>query len=48
MSTCLSRLGRRGEIGAAAAGEQLALGVVDLRFRGRELAAQPDHLAARR
>src|SRR4029077_18500065 len=35
------------EIGAAAAGDEPAAGVEHLRLRGRELAAEPDHLAAR-
>src|SRR5262249_20882266 len=41
-----SSLRRRGEIGAAAASDELALRVEHLRLRGRELAAHPHDLAA--
>src|SRR5215831_13608699 len=41
-----SCLRRRSEIGAAAAGDELALRVEHLRLRGRELAAHPHDLAA--
>src|SRR5262249_13738273 len=41
-----SSLRRRGEVGAAAAGDELALRIEHLRLRGRELAAHPHDLAA--
>ena len=43
----LRRRRRRGEIGAAAAGQQLAVLVVDVRLGERELAAHAHHLALR-
>src|SRR5262249_57277667 len=41
-----SSLRRRGEVGAAAAGDELSLRVEHLRLRGRELAAHPHDPAA--
>src|SRR5262249_61040754 len=41
-----SSLRGRGEVGATAAGDELALRIEHLRLRGRELAAHPHDLAA--